>query len=472
MSKAEDLESRKYLIRTFGCQMNEHDSDRIGGMLEADGMSRADSESDADLIVFNTCCVRENADNRLYGNLGALKALKASRPNLRIAVAGCLAQKDGATIVEKAPHVDVVFGTNNIGMATELLARREAAATPVVEILDASDAAASFASDLPARLESSTSGLVTIATGCNNSCTFCVVPAVRGPEISRRPGEIADEVRRMAADGVVEVLLLGQNVNSYGRDLGLDGHRPVFAELLRTIDSIEGIRRIRFTSPHPKDLRPETMTAMADCDSVMPQLHLPVQSGSDRILSAMHRGYTAARYLEKLADARAAITDLAVSTDIIVGFPGETESDFEETIDLVRAAHFDSAFTFIYSPRDGTPAAAIEDSTPRELVTERYQRLSTLVNAISYEANQARVGLVEEVLVTGQSKRNAARLSGRTPQNRIVHFAPVAMVKPGGFASVKISEAAPHHLIGEIVTGAVSTSRPVPVTLQTSVDIE
>lgn len=454
---------RTYSITTFGCQMNAHDSERIAGMLESEGMSAADDPALADVIVFNTCCIRENADNRLYGNLGALKSLKAERPDTRIVVGGCLAQKDGEKILEKAPHVDVVFGTHNVGRAPELLELRELSGTSVCEIAEKTGPEDEFTSDLPARRDLPFSAWVTISIGCDNSCTFCIVPAVRGPEVSRRPGEIASEIEELAADGVVEVTLLGQNVNSYGRDLGLDGHRPLFADLLRRLDEIEGVERIRFTSPHPKDLRAETIAAMAECDAVMPQLHLPLQSGSNSILRAMHRGYTAERYMKKLSDARSAIDDLAVSTDIIVGFPGESDADFAETLAVVKEARFDSAFTFVYSPRPGTAAAEMEQFVPEDVASERCSVLSALVSRLSLEANERRVGRVERLLVEGRSKKDPTTMSGRTPQGRLVHFDPVASAYPGSLVDSRITRAAPHHLFGKVDGSAELRRVPVRI---------
>jgi tRNA-2-methylthio-N6-dimethylallyladenosine synthase len=370
--------SRKYLIRTFGCQMNVHDSERIAGLFEADGMQETSSLDEADVVVLNTCCIRENADNKLYGTLGHLKSLKAARPGMEIVVGGCLAQKDRDLIRERAGHVDVVFGTHNVQRAVELL-HASRADGPITEIWEETvlDEADAFPSAMAAKRDVDYSAWVTIQIGCDNSCAFCIVPSVRGREISRPFGDLVTEVERLVADGVVEVTLLGQNVNSYGRDVttrlraepptGFDRHeagaewaaderrrpRPLFADLLGAVAGVEGIRRVRYTSPHPKDLRPETIAAMAANPQVCDHLHLPLQSGSDRVLAAMHRGYTADRYLERIGDARAAMPDLAVTTDIIVGFPGETDEDFEHTLEVVAAAEYDSAYTFIYSPRPG-----------------------------------------------------------------------------------------------------------------------
>src|SRR6478752_7265358 len=333
--------TRRFLVRTYGCQMNEHDSERIAGVLAADGMEPTDDLAEADVVVFNTCCIRENADNKFYGHLGDMKALKAERPDLQIAVGGCLAQKDRDGVQERAPFVDVVFGTHNLAHAPTLL-REARAGGPIMEILDEHEA---YPSALPARRDAEHAAWVTIQIGCDNTCAFCIVPSVRGKEVSRRTGDIVHEVEDLARDGVVEITLLGQNVNSYGRDLGAGQFRPQFADLLRALDAVPGIERIRFTSPHPKDLRPETIAAMAECGSVCEHLHLPLQAGSDRTLARMHRGYTAERYLRRLSDARAAIDDLAVTTDIIVGFPGETEDDFHETLAVVAEAQYDAAYT-------------------------------------------------------------------------------------------------------------------------------
>ncbi len=437
--------ARRFLVRTFGCQMNEHDSERLAGMLTADGLEATDDPEAADVIVLNTCCIRENADNRLYGHLGHLKALKARRPELQIAVGGCLAQKDGSRILERAGHVDVVFGTHNLPRASALLhqARQDG---PVVEIVEEQ---LGDPSALPTRRAVTHSAWVTIQIGCDNSCTFCIVPIVRGAEVSRRLGDVVREVEALAADGVSEVTLLGQNVNSYGRDLGAGQYQPRFADLLRAVDAVDGIRRIRYTSPHPKDLRPDTIAAMADCDAVCEQLHLPLQAGSDRTLARMHRGYTADRYLTRLDAARQALPDLAVTTDIIVGFPGETEADFQRTLDVVDTAEFDAAYTFVFSPRPGTPAAALDDEMlPTEVTGERMQRLTEVVERHALERHQARVGRTEEILVDGPSKRDASRVSGRTRQGKLVHVPTGAGLEPGRYASVRITDAAAHWLTG------------------------
>ena len=445
--------ARKYLIRTFGCQMNVHDSERLAGLLEADGMVAADDVDDADVVLLNTCCIRENADNKLYGNLGHLAAVKDRRPGMQIAVAGCLAQKDRELIQARAPQVDVVFGTHNVGRAADLLHEAAATGSPVMEILE-EDAA--FPSALPVRRELPYTAWVTIQIGCDNSCAFCIVPAVRGKEISRPFEEIVEEVRALAAAGTVEVTLLGQNVNSYGRDL--TRRRPLFADLLRAVGEVDGIRRVRFTSPHPKDLRPETIAAMAETPAACEHLHLPLQAGSDRTLAAMHRGYTAARYLDRLAAARQAVPDLAVTTDLIVGFPGETDDDFERTLEVVAEAAYDSAYTFVFSPRPGTQAAEMVDRfVPPDVIAERFERLKVVVERSALARHQTRVGRVEEVLVEGPSKKDPSVATGRTRQNKLVHF-PVAVVPAAGtFADVRITGAAAHYLRGELVE---VTARP------------
>jgi tRNA-2-methylthio-N6-dimethylallyladenosine synthase len=444
------MTEKTYLIRTFGCQMNEHDSERMAGMLEAEGYRLVDRPEDASVVVFNTCCIRENADERLYGNLGHMKALKGTHPDLKVVVGGCLAQKDKSIIQERAPHVDVVLGTHNLASLPRLLA--EANVAPAFEILEQTDA---FPSALPARRMSPWHAWVSISIGCNNSCTFCIVPAVRGKEISRRTGEIVEEVQGLVDDGVIEVTLLGQNVNSYGRDL--DG-RPLFAPLLRALDGVEGLERIRFTSPHPKDFKADTVAAMAECRSVCEHIHLPLQSGSDRVLRAMKRAYTKGKYLEKVEMVRDAIPDVAITTDIIVGFPGETEEDFEETLDVVAEARYDAAYTFQYSPRPMTEAADFADQIPKEIVQERFERLVALQERISLEQNFRAVGRLEEIVVEGTSKKDPSRLSGRTRSNKLVHFASDGAGE-GAIRSVAITGAHPHYLDGEIVAGRSSEPR-------------
>jgi tRNA-2-methylthio-N6-dimethylallyladenosine synthase len=458
-----DQPARTFHIRTFGCQMNEHDSERLAGALVADGMVATTDLDSADVVVFNTCCIRENADNKFYGHLGNLKTLRESRPDMQIAVGGCLAQMDRDQVRQRASHVDVVFGTHNLARAPELL-RQAATNGPVVEIWDEpladtdpaapdqAGAALAAVRDLPY------AAWVTIQTGCDNSCAFCIVPSVRGGEVSRPIGELVDEVEALARRGVTEVTLLGQNVNSYGRDL--TRRRPLFAELLTRVGGVAGIRRVRFTSPHPKDLRPETIAAMAETAEVCNHLHLPLQSGSDATLSAMRRGYTAERYLARLAAARSAIPDLAVTTDLIVGFPGETDRDFERTLEVAAEAAYDSAYTFIFSPRPGTRAATMVDAfVPAEVVAERFERLRSVVERSALIRHRHRIGRVEEVVVEGPSKRDPSVVSGRTRQNKLVHFDPAAGRRPavGSYADVEVTGAARHHLTGEL---RAVTSRP------------
>lgn len=441
---------RRYLVRTFGCQMNEHDSERIAGLFEEDGMIPASDVDDADVVVLNTCCIRENADNRLYGNLGQLKALKEERPALRIMVSGCLAQKDKEEVQARAPWVDVVFGTHNLHRAVSLLDHAEEWG-PVAEIWEETATLDDVPSTLPTRRQTPHSAWVTITIGCNNGCTFCIVPQVRGPEMSRRPADIVREVRRLASDGVVEVTLLGQNVNSYGRDLAVDGRRrPVFAELLRRIGEIDGIERIRFTSPHPKDIRQDVMIAMAETPAVCEQLHLPLQSGSAAVLRAMHRGYTPERFLEKLRMAESAVPGLATSTDVIVGFPGESDGDFEATLDVMAAARFDSAFMFIYSPREGTAAATMAGQVDSEVAGERFDRLVELQRGITLEKNSALVGTTVSLLAEGPSRKDPAVGTARTRGNKIVHVP--GHRDPGTFFAARVESAAPSHLMGRALS--------------------
>jgi tRNA-2-methylthio-N6-dimethylallyladenosine synthase len=427
--------------------MNVHDSERMAGLLEAAGYARAEDPAAADVVVFNTCAVRENADNKLYGNLGHLRPAKVANPQMQVAVGGCLAQKDRSEIVRRAPWVDVVFGTHNVGALPTLLERARHNAAAQVEIREALEV---FPSTLPARRESAYSGWVSISVGCNNTCTFCIVPSLRGTERDRRPGEVLAEVEALAADGVLEVTLLGQNVNSYGVEFG---DRGAFAKLLRACGDVRGLERIRFTSPHPRDFTSDVIAAMAETPNVCPQLHMPLQSGSDRVLRAMRRSYRSARFLAILDEVRAAIPDAAISTDIIVGFPGETDDDFAATLDVVAAARFAQAFTFQYSPRPGTPAAALPDQLPKVTVQERYDRLVALQEEVSWQQNRALEGRTVEVLVaTGEGRKDVAtrRMSGRARDGRLVHFAPgEAAVRPGDVVTVEVTYGAPHHLVAD-----------------------
>ena len=498
--------TKRYLVRTFGCQMNEHDSERLAGLLEADGYEPATDVEDADVVVLNTCCIRENADNKLYGTLGHLKSVKDRRPGMEIMVAGCLAQKDGDLVAQKAPYVDVVLGTHNVHRAVELLHDHQSHGRSVTEILSETVAEDHelFPSALPVVRESGHSAWVTIQIGCDNSCAFCIVPAVRGPEISRPFGDVVAEVQRAVAEGVTQVTLLGQNVNSFGRDLtlrlrsqtgqvpgGVDAAtgrpaadpahlagarwvaedtgraRPLFADLLRAVGEVDGLRRVRFTSPHPKDLRPETIAAMAEVPTVCEHLHLPLQSGSDRILAAMHRGYTADRYLERVDAARTGIDDLALTTDIIVGFPGETDADFDATLEVAAEARYDNAFTFIYSPRPGTEAAELPHAVPHDVAAERMARLRTVVERTSRQGHEARVGRVEEVMVEGPSRRDPGRLSGRTRHNRLVHFPAEPALRAGTYARVRVTAASTTNLLGELVEVVAEPThrRRIPVSV-------
>jgi tRNA-2-methylthio-N6-dimethylallyladenosine synthase len=448
-TRAPTRAGQRYFVRTFGCQMNEHDSERIAGLLESDGMVAVTTPEEADLIVINTCTIRENADNRLYGYLGSLKQAKQANPSLRIAVGGCSAQKERDLIQERAGWVDVVFGTHNVHRVVDLLDHADEWG-PITEIWDETRSVEEIPSGLPVQREADHSAWVTITIGCNNSCTFCIVPIVRGREISRRPGDIIREVEALASTGVREVTLLGQNVNSYGRDLDLNGHSPLFADLLRRVGDVTGIDRIRYTSPHPKDFREDVAEAMAETEAVCEQIHFPLQSGSDRILRAMHRGYTSRRFLEKLEMMRSIVPDLAASTDVIVGFPGETEEDFAATLETMEAAQFDSAFMFQFSPRPGTPAASMPDQIPAAVVQERFERLVGLQDGITLGRNEARVGRVEEVMAEGPSKRDPSIATTRSRGNRIVHVP--GRWEPGSVFRAVVTRAAPHYLEGEPVS--------------------
>lgn len=466
-----------YVVRTLGCQMNVHDSEHMAGMLEAAGYVPADAAdaaaSQADVVVINTCAVRENAASRLYGNLGHLASVKAARPGMQIAVGGCLAQKDRSGIVERAPWVDVVFGTHNLDALPVLLERARHNAEAQVEIAESLQV---FPSTLPTRRESVYAGWVSISVGCNNTCTFCIVPHLRGKERDRRPGEILAEVEALVAAGAIEVTLLGQNVNSYGVEFG---DRGAFAKLLRAVGAVPGLERVRFTSPHPAAFTDDVIAAMAETPTVMPQLHMPLQSGSDRILRAMRRSYRSEKFLGILDRVRAAMPDAAITTDIIVGFPGETEEDFAETLRVVEASRFTSAFTFQYSQRPGTPAADLPDQLPKAVVQERYERLLALQEAVSTRENATQLGRVVEVLVAeGSGRKDGAthRVTGRAADNRLVHLAtppglgalltgptpdgldpraredlPAQLPRPGDLVTVRVTHAAPHHLVADSV---------------------
>ena len=455
-------DTRTYEVRTYGCQMNVHDSERLSGLLEEAGYVEAPSGEQADVVVFNTCAVRENADNRLYGNLGHLAPVKATRPGMQIAVGGCLAQKDRSEITRRAPWVDVVFGTHNIGSLPVLLERARVQDEAQVEILESLEV---FPSTLPTRRESAYAAWVSISVGCNNTCTFCIVPSLRGKEKDRRPGEVLAEIEALVGEGVTEVTLLGQNVNSYGVEFG---DRLAFGKLLRACGEIEGLERVRFTSPHPAAFTDDVIAAMAETPNGMPQLHMPLQSGSDGVLKAMRRSYRQEKYLGIIARVRAAMPDAAITTDIIVGFPGETEADFAETLKVVEQARFAGAFTFQYSKRPGTPAAVLEDQVPREVVQDRYERLVALVDRIAWEENERLVGHTVELMVAegeGRKDQQTYRLSGRGPDNRLVHFTPAdhdgrpVDVRPGDMVDVVLTRAAPHHLVADGPVRSVRRTR-------------
>ncbi|MCW2848392.1 MAG: tRNA-i(6)A37 thiotransferase enzyme MiaB [Marmoricola sp.] len=450
--------ARTYQVRTHGCQMNVHDSERLTGLLEGAGYVAAPAGDEADVVVFNTCAVRENADNKLYGNLGQLAAVKKTRPGMQIAVGGCLAQKDRSTITERAPWVDVVFGSHNIGSLPVLLELARVQEVALVEILESLEV---FPSTLPTKRESAYAAWVSISVGCNNTCTFCIVPALRGKEKDRRPGEILAEIEALVAEGVTEVTLLGQNVNAYGVEFG---DRQAFSKLLRACGGIEGLERVRFTSPHPAEFTDDVIEAMAQTPNVMPSLHMPLQSGSDRVLRNMRRSYRQSKFLGIIERVRAAMPDAAITTDIIVGFPGETEEDFEATLDVVRRARFSGAFTFQYSKRPGTPAATLPDQLPKAVVQERYLRLVAVADEVAWAENRALEGQVVELMVAeGEGRKDAAtlRLSGRARDNRLVHFTPVTSsgshdgellpveVRPGDMVECVITYGAPHHLVAD-----------------------
>ncbi|MEY3129595.1 MAG: hypothetical protein RL405_915 [Actinomycetota bacterium] len=444
--------NRTYEVRTFGCQMNVHDSERLSGLLESAGYLPGE-QGESDVVVFNTCAVRENADNKLYGNLGILFEKKQENPSLQIAVGGCLAQKDRETIVARAPWVDVVFGTHNISSLPALLQRARHNQEAQVEIVESLE---TFPSSLPAKRDSTFSAWVSISVGCNNTCTFCIVPTLRGKERDRSPEDILAEIRALVAEGVIEVTLLGQNVNTYGVEFGDKG---AFAKLLRACGEIEGLERVRFTSPHPAAFTDDVIEAMAETPNVMPQLHMPLQSGSDRILKEMRRSYRSDKYLGIIDRVREAMPHASLSTDIIVGFPGETEEDFQETIRVVEAARFAVTYTFQYSKRPGTPAADLPDQIPKAVVQERYERLLSVVNRLALEENQKQIGKTVEVLVANDGRKDdrTHRISGRARDFRLVHFEVPAgeeLPRPGDLVTCTITEAAPYHLIADLGDGS------------------
>ena len=437
---------RTYSVETYGCQMNVHDSERIAGLLDDAGYIPVTEGEQADIVVFNTCAVRENADNKLYGNLSFLAPIKKVNPGMQIAVGGCLAQKDQSIILKKAPYVDVVFGTHNVGSLPALLERARIEEEAQIEIKEALE---HFPSTLPARRLSAFSAWVSVSVGCNNTCTFCIVPTLRGIEKDRSEEDILREIRALVAQGVIEITLLGQNVNAYGVDFG---DRQAFAKLLRKCGDIDGLERVRFMSPHPRDFTDDVIEAMAETHNVMPHLHMPLQSGSDRILQSMRRSYRSDRYLKILENVRSAIPHASITTDIIVGFPGESEEDFQATLDLCTEAQFAAAYTYQYSIRPGTPAATMPDQISAAVVGERYTRLHEHQQLISLGVNKRAIGKKMRVLVgeyEGRRDARESRLTGKSEDFRLVHFADSSNARAGDFVDVQITDASAHYLIGE-----------------------
>ena len=437
---------RTYSVETYGCQMNVHDSERIAGLLDDAGYIPVTEGEQADIVVFNTCAVRENADNKLYGNLSFLAPIKKLNPGMQIAVGGCLAQKDQSIILKKAPYVDVVFGTHNVGSLPALLERARIEEEAQIEIKEALE---HFPSALPARRLSAFSAWVSVSVGCNNTCTFCIVPTLRGIEKDRSEEDILREIRALVSQGVIEITLLGQNVNAYGVDFG---DRQAFAKLLRKCGEIDGLERVRFMSPHPRDFTDDVIEAMAETHNVMPHLHMPLQSGSDRILQSMRRSYRSDRYLKILENVRSAIPNASITTDIIVGFPGETEEDFQATLDLCTQAQFAATYTYQYSIRPGTPAASMPDQISASVVGERYTRLHEHQQLISLGVNKRAIGKKMRVLVgeyEGRRDARESRLTGKSEDFRLVHFADSSNARAGDFVDVQITDASAHYLIGE-----------------------
>jgi tRNA-2-methylthio-N6-dimethylallyladenosine synthase len=434
-----------FVVETYGCQMNVHDSERISGLLLDAGYTQALANTQPDLVVFNTCAVRENADNKLYGNLSFLAPRKKSDPNFQIAVGGCMAQKDKDLIIKKAPYVDVVFGTHNIGSLPVLLERARIEESAQVEIKESLE---HFPSTLPVKRDSAFSAWVSVSVGCNNTCTFCIVPQLRGIEKDRPASEIIQEVKALVSQGVIEITLLGQNVNAYGVDFG---DRLAFSKLLRECGKIEGLERVRFMSPHPRDFTDDVIEAMAETKNVMPHLHMPLQSGSDKVLQAMRRSYRRDRYLGIIDQVRSAIPDAAITTDIIVGFPGESDADFEQTIDLVKQARFSAAYTFQYSKRPGTPAALMPDQIEQDVMADRYNRLHKIQQDISKQENEKLIGSTVELLVSGHEGRHDLdmnRMNGRSADFRLTHFDNSAKsARPGDLVEVKVEEAFANHIV-------------------------
>jgi tRNA-2-methylthio-N6-dimethylallyladenosine synthase len=441
--------TRTYLVETYGCQMNVHDSERIAGLLDEAGYIPVIEGDQADIVVFNTCAVRENADNKLYGNLSFLAPIKKKNPGMQIAVGGCLAQKDQSIILKKAPYVDVVFGTHNVGSLPVLLERARIEEEAQIEILESLE---HFPSTLPARRFSAFTSWVSISVGCNNTCTFCIVPTLRGVEKDRQPADILTEMRALVDQGVIEITLLGQNVNAYGVEFG---DRGAFANLLREAGKIDGLERVRFMSPHPRDFTDDVIEAMAQTANVMPHLHMPLQSGSDSILQSMRRSYRTDKYLGILERVRAAMPDAMITTDIIVGFPGETEEDFQATLDLTTQAQFAAAYTYKYSIRPGTPAGEMPNQVDHNIVGERYTRLHEHQQKISLAVNQSAVGSVHRALVSeveGRRDEAQARVTGKTEDFRLVHFSADTDARPGDIVDVKITEASAHYLLADAIS--------------------
>jgi tRNA-2-methylthio-N6-dimethylallyladenosine synthase len=440
--------ARTYLVETYGSQMNVHDSERIAGLLDEAGYLPVPDGQQADIVVFNTCAVRENADNKLYGNLSFLAPIKKKNPAMQIAVGGCLAQKDQSIILRKAPYVDVVFGTHNVGSLPVLLERARVEEESQIEILEALE---HFPSTLPARRFSAFTSWVSISVGCNNTCTFCIVPTLRGVEKDRPASDVLTEMRALVEQGVIEITLLGQNVNAYGVEFG---DRGAFAKLLREAGRIEGLERVRFMSPHPRDFTDDVIEAMAETKNVMPHLHMPLQSGSDAILQTMRRSYRTDKYLGILERVRAAMPHAMITTDIIVGFPGETEEDFQGTLDIATKARFAAAYTYKYSIRPGTPAGAMENQVPEDIVGERYTRLHEHQQRISQSVNEEAIGTTHRVMVSeieGRRDEAQSRMTGRSEDFRLVHFSSDTDARPGVFVVVKISQSSAHYLIGDAV---------------------
>ena len=439
---------KKYYVKTFGCQMNEHDSEKIAGMFELDGMTKANSEENADVLFINTCTIRENADDKLYGTLGQLKQWKNKQSDRKLLVGGCAAQKDKTLVRDRAPWVDVVIGTHNLTNIINLLNQSEDWG-PLTEVVDEIE---EMPTDAPSIRESEHSAWLTIQIGCNNSCTFCIVPSVRGPEISRRPSDIINEAKQLVESGIKEITLLGQNVNSYGRDLKIDNRStPYFAKLLTQLNEIDGLSRIRFTSPHPKDFKEETIYAVKELDKVCNQIHVPLQSGSSKLLSKMHRGYNKERFIQKIDMIKSIVPDVSLTTDIIVGFPGETDEDFSDTMDIVNYAEFDSIYMFQFSPRPGTAAYDMpEDFIDQQIITERFQYLKKVQTDISERRLKRFIGTTQSILVEKISKKNDQIFTGKIDSGQITHI-DKAGVSLGDIVDVNIVDSTPFYLKAELL---------------------